>query len=163
MKSKYCSIVGMETGLHRVYVLVIVLSREMDPLKVVSFENNLLKGRARRFSAYFARPPSCESPLKIPRNLARLLAIRILSDNSTHSSVSALLSTTYSCWRRRCEQIENLFPMAQWNVKPMLFSVGKGAMNPPRYWLRRDVMPVHCTNCAVDQCWISSPRWQLGS
>ncbi len=41
-----------------------------------------------------ARPPSYESPLKIPQNLAQLLAISILIANIAHSSVSSLLFTT---------------------------------------------------------------------
>jgi hypothetical protein len=45
-------------------------------LKVSSFE-------ARRFSANLARPPSCESPLKIQRYLVELLAIRILIAKSS--------------------------------------------------------------------------------
>jgi hypothetical protein len=40
------------------------LYREMDLQKLVSFESSLLKGKALRFSYNYARPPSCESPVK---------------------------------------------------------------------------------------------------
>jgi hypothetical protein len=42
----------------------------------------LLKKEARRILANFARPQSCESPLKILHHLVKLLAIRILIPNT---------------------------------------------------------------------------------
>ncbi len=46
----------------------------MDPAD--SFEWPLLKREARRFLEKSACPQSCESPLKIPRHLIKVLAIR---------------------------------------------------------------------------------------
>jgi hypothetical protein len=51
-------------------------------LKVGSFDRSLLKREARRYLEKSARPPSCESPLKIPRYLVQLLAITILIPNA---------------------------------------------------------------------------------
>jgi hypothetical protein len=53
-------------------------------LKVLSSDRSSLKMEARRFLEKSARPPSCESPLKIPRHLVQLLAIRILIAKSKH-------------------------------------------------------------------------------
>ncbi len=46
-----------------------VLSSDTDLPKLCSFDRSLLKEEARRFLEKSARPPSCESPLKIPRHL----------------------------------------------------------------------------------------------
>jgi hypothetical protein len=90
----------------------------MDPgekKKVDSFNRHLLKREARRFFEKSARPPSFESPFTISRHLVRLSAIRILIANSANSSVRGLLSTTYSFWQWRYEQIWNLFSMVHEN------------------------------------------------
>jgi hypothetical protein len=59
---------------------------------VVSLESSLLKGGARRFQVISPAPspsPSCESPLKILRNLVQLLAIIPISQhgNEIHRAV----------------------------------------------------------------------------
>ncbi len=51
-------------------------------LKVGQFDSSSLKSVARRFSERSVRPPSCESPLKIPRHLVQLLPSRILIRNA---------------------------------------------------------------------------------
>jgi hypothetical protein len=68
-----------------------VLSSEMDPAEISSFDRYLLKIEARAFFEKSAHPPSCESPLKIPRHLVQLLAISILIANSAHSSAALYL------------------------------------------------------------------------
>ncbi len=55
--------------------------------KLGSFERYLLKGEAPRLLEKSARPPSCESPLKIQRHLVQYLAIMILIYNAmTHTA-----------------------------------------------------------------------------
>jgi hypothetical protein len=52
---------------------------------VGSFDrSSSFKSEAQRFSEKSVRPPSCESPLKIPRHLVQLLAIRILIPKRGH-------------------------------------------------------------------------------
>ncbi len=79
------------------------VQRDGSSQKLGSFENSLLKREARGFLEKSARPPFCESPLKLQHHLVKLLAIGILIANSAHSSICGLLFTTYSCWRQRYE------------------------------------------------------------
>jgi hypothetical protein len=81
------------------------VSNEKDPAENKVHSKGLYK-RERRGAC----PPSCESPLKIPRHLLQQLAmvIRILIANGAHSSVCGLLFTTYSCWQWRFGQIWKL-------------------------------------------------------
>ena len=49
----------------------------MDPAEIRFIRKAYIKKReARRFLKKSARPPSCESPLKLKRQLVRLLAIQ---------------------------------------------------------------------------------------
>jgi hypothetical protein len=83
-----------------------------DP-KLGSFDRSSLKCAARRFFEKSARPPSCESPLKLQRHLVQMLAIWKQIANGAHSSVSGIILTLYSYWQQRYEHIWNLLPIVQ--------------------------------------------------
>ncbi len=97
----------------------------------------LFEREARRFLDKSARPPSCESPLKIPGYLVQSLAARILIAITTaHTALSADFylqgtavgnSAVYKfaiCFLWRSEL---LIP------RMLLFSAGKSATKAPRY------------------------------
>ncbi len=62
----------------------------MDQAKSGLIRTLFIKGRGAEIFSQFARPLSCESHLKIPRNLAQLLAIRILILSAAQSSTGGL-------------------------------------------------------------------------
>jgi hypothetical protein len=93
-------------------IILNVLPSEMDPVEM-SFDKYLLQREAWRFLEKCGRPPSSESPLKLTAPSCILIGYLITIANGVQSSVSGLLSTTFSCWQRRYEQILSLFPMAQ--------------------------------------------------
>jgi hypothetical protein len=117
-----------------VLLILKVLSSEMDLAESRIIARSSLKSESRRFPEKSVRPPSCECPLKIPRHLIQLLAIRIIIANGTHSSVSDNVDNgamnkigICSKWR--------------WHLKRrmLLFSVSNGAfMNTPCCWKLRD-------------------------
>jgi hypothetical protein len=81
----------------RMYVLCGYCAARWIRLKMIS--SCLLKAGSWRFSADFSRPPSCESPLKIPRHLVQLLAIIILIANAAmkFKKFTAPFSTFVHC------------------------------------------------------------------
>jgi hypothetical protein len=75
-------------------------------LKVIINYRYLLKGEARKVREKSACPPSCESPLKNPRHLVQLLAIRIIIPLSAHSSVfSLILTKSRNLWELTREKV----------------------------------------------------------
>jgi len=65
----------------------------MDLAGVRFIRKAFIKERGAEVLEISVRPLSCKSPLKIPRHLAQLLAIRILIAKGAHSSVWGLLFT----------------------------------------------------------------------
>ncbi len=109
---------------------------------------------------------------------SRLLAMRILIANCAHSSVSGLLSTTYSCWWQHYEKIWNLLPMEQWKFEThnaaFLCRLGRSESSVKLATARWCLYIVHWTDSAVRPAlihydfpiptarWISSSRRQSG-
>ncbi len=112
--------------------------------KLGSFDRRLFKWEARRFLGKSARSQFCESPLKIPRHLVQLLAIRILIANSVYTQLcqpsfiyyTQLLAT--ALWTNF-----EYVPNGAMNIM-LFFSVSKDPMSAPRYWqLREDVCTLY--------------------
>ncbi len=96
----------------RTFVTVLLVSIEID----LTIESLSLKGKAWRFSAHLFKPPSCDSPSKIPRHLVQLLAMELRGNKESIPS-SALNNICPEC---------------------CYFSICKGAKNALRCW------EVHC-------------------
>ncbi len=105
-------------------------------LKLGSFDWSSLKSEAVGFQKSWSVPHPVKALFKDQRHLVQLLAIRILTANSTHS----LLFTKYCCWQWAMNKLGNCFRWCSPHLKPrmLVFSVGNGPMNAPRYWQRRN-------------------------
>ncbi len=130
-----------------------------------SFHRLSLKSEARRFSEKSARPPSCECPLNIQRHLLQLLAIRICTANSAHSSVSALLFTTTAVGSGAMNNYETVSNGAVnclnseccFSLYMQRLNERSAVLATARWCLQIHVLPITTTR------WLSWPRSQLGS
>ena len=84
----------------------------MEPAEIRFILQVVIKEGVGEILEKSARPPCCERTFKLYAPSRTAAAWKQIA-NGAHRSVSDLLSTTYSSWQRRYEQIWNLYATAQ--------------------------------------------------